>query len=162
MPPLEIRPAAQDDLPAILDLIRQLAEYERLSTAVVATQDVLRDSLFGIAPAAEVILAFVEGQPAGFAVFFENFSTFVGRRGLYLEDLFVVPDRRRHGIGRALLQHLAGIAVQRQCGRFEWTVLDWNAPAIAFYKSLGAVPMDEWTTFRLSGDALTALAQQAR
>lgn len=158
--PTTIRPATIADVPLILDLIRGLAEYERLPHEVVATEAGLRASLFGPVPAAEVVIAEVEGTAAGFALFFHNYSTFLGRRGIWLEDLFVQPAFRGQGIGRALLGHLAEVAVARGCGRLEWSVLDWNALAIGFYRSLGAVPMDEWTTFRVAGDALTKLAGQ--
>lgn len=158
--PTTIRPATIADVPLILDLIRGLAEYERLPHEVVATEAGLRASLFGPVPAAEVVIAEVEGTAAGFALFFHNYSTFLGRRGIWLEDLFVQPAFRGQGIGRALLGHLAEVAVARGCGRLEWSVLDWNASAIGFYRSLGAVPMDEWTTFRVAGDALTKLAGQ--
>jgi GNAT superfamily N-acetyltransferase len=154
-----IRPATARDVPTILAHIRGLAEYERLAHEVRATDEGLREALFGPVPGAEVLLAEVNGQPAGFALFFHNFSTFLGQRGLYLEDLFVRPEHRGHGIGRRLLAELAALAVSRRCGRLEWAVLDWNAPAIGFYTSLGAVPMDEWTTFRLTGDGLVALAK---
>jgi len=149
-------------VPLILELIRGLAEYERLSDQVVATEAGLREALFGAQPSAEVIVAYADDRPAGFALFFHNFSTFLGRRGLYLEDLFVTPEFRRLGIGRRLLTELARIAVERGCGRFEWSVLDWNAPAIEFYKRLGARPLDEWTIFRVTGDALTRLAARER
>lgn len=153
-----LRPATAADVPLILDLIRGLAEYERLPDAVVATEDTLRDSLFGPMPAAEVVIADVDGNAAGFALFCHNYSTFLGRRGLWLEDLFVRPAFRGQGIGRALLGHLAAVAVARGCGRLEWSVLDWNESAIGFYRALGAVPMDEWTTFRVTGDSLRRLA----
>ena len=155
---LTIAPAAESDIPAILSFIRALAEYERLSDAVVATEETLRESLFGARPAAEVVFARVGEERVGFALFFETYSTFLAQRGLYLEDLFVKPEHRGLGYGRALLAHLARMAVARGCGRFEWALLDWNAPAIGFYKSLGARPLDEWTTFRLAGDALARLA----
>ena len=155
---IRIARAQERDVPLILELIRGLAEYERLADQCVAAEAGLRDALFGAQPAAEVLLAYADGQPAGFALFFHNFSTFLGRRGLYLEDLFVKPEFRRLGIGGRLLGELARIAVERGCGRFEWSVLDWNAPAIEFYKSLGAKPLDEWTIFRVTGDALEALA----
>ena len=144
-------------MPLILELIRGLAEYERMSDQVVATEVGLREALFGAQPSAEVIVAYADDRPAGFALFFHNFSTFLGRRGLYLEDLFVIPEFRRLGIGRRLLTELARIAVARGCGRFEWSVLDWNTPAIEFYKRLGARPLDDWTIFRVTGDALTRL-----
>lgn len=155
---LNIRDANAADAGLILRLIGELAEYERLSHEVVATEDDLRERLFGDAPQAEVVIAEWEGDAAGFVLFFHNFSTFLGKRGLYLEDLFVRPAFRGRGIGKALLRHLAKIALERDCGRFEWSVLEWNRPAIDFYKSLGAVPMDEWTVYRLSGDALARFA----
>jgi GNAT superfamily N-acetyltransferase len=160
MPTLELRPATVHDVPLILDLIRGLAEYERLPNAVVATEEGLRASLFGPVPAAEVMIAEMDGASAGFALFCHNYSTFLGRRGLWLEDLFVRPAFRGQGIGRALLAYLAEVAVARDCGRLEWSVLDWNEPAIGFYRSLGAVPMDEWTTFRVTGEALSRLASR--
>lgn len=153
-----IEPATERDVPLILRLIKELAEYERMSSDVVATEAGLRATLFGPNPAAEVLVAYAGGEPAGFALFFHNYSTFLGKPGLYLEDLFVVPKYRGRGYGKALLARLAKIAVERNCGRFEWSVLDWNAPAIGFYKKLGAKPMDEWTIFRVAGDALTKLA----
>jgi GNAT superfamily N-acetyltransferase len=155
---VRIDPATEADLPDILALITALAEYEQMTAEMIADQTTLHASLFGPAPSAEVIIARVEAAPVGFAVWFHNYSTFLGRRGLYLEDLFVVPAWRGRGVGRALLTHLAGIAVARQCGRMEWSVLDWNDPAIGFYKRLGAVPMDAWTVFRLTGDDLQRLA----
>jgi len=155
---IEIRPAVIEDVPLIFAFIRELAEYEHLAHTVVATEDLLRQTLFGPKPAAEIRIATLDGKPAGFALFFQNYSTFVGRPGIYLEDLFVRPEFRAHGVGRALLREVAQIAVQRQCGRLEWSVLDWNAPAIGFYKKLGAVPMDDWTIFRVVGDALKKLA----
>lgn len=157
-PLLSIRPATGDDVPLIRQLIAELAEYERLADAAVATDDGLRDQLFGAMPAAEVLIGEVDGEAAGFALFFHNFSTFLGKRGLYLEDLFVRPAFRGSGLGRHLMASLARIAVQRDCGRFEWSVLDWNAPAIGFYRTLGAVGMDEWTVQRLEGEALHVLA----
>ena len=159
---VRIARATADDVALILQMIRDLAEYERMSHLAVATEADMREALFGAHPAAEVLIAYADDHPAGFALFFHNFSTFVGRRGLYLEDLFVKPEFRRRGIGRRLLAELARIAVERQCGRFEWSVLDWNQPAIEFYKTLGAVPLDEWTVFRVSGDALTRLAADSR
>ena len=155
---VRIVPATEGDVPLILRLILALAEYEKLAAAVTATEDTLHRSLFGPQKAAEVVLAYVDDEPAGFAVFFENFSTFLGVPGLYLEDLFVVPKWRRHGIGRRLLVHLARTAVERGCGRVEWTVLDWNEPAITFYRSIGARAMDDWTIYRLTGASLDALA----
>ncbi len=157
-PLLSIRPASVEDVPLIRALIAELAEYERLAHAAVATDADLRAQLFGAQPAAEVLIGEVDGQPAGFALFFHNFSTFLSRRGLYLEDLFVRPAFRGAGLGRHLMAALARIAVQRGCGRFEWSVLDWNAPAIGFYRRLGAVGLDEWTVQRLEGEALHALA----
>ena len=157
-PLLSIRPATVDDVPLIRQLIAELAEYERLADAAVATDDDLRAQLFGAQPAAEVLVGEVDGEAAGFALFFHNFSTFLGKRGLYLEDLFVRPAQRGSGLGRHMMAALARIAVQRNCGRFEWSVLDWNAPAIGFYRKLGAVGMDEWTVQRLEGEALHALA----
>ncbi len=156
--PILIRPAAMDDVGVILGFIRQLADYERLSHEVDATESDLAEALFGARPYAEVILAEADGVPAGFALFFHNFSTFRGRPGIYLEDLYVSPGYRGRGIGRALLAHLAALAVERGCRRLEWSVLDWNEPAIGFYRSLGAAPMDEWTVFRLTGEALHQLA----
>ena len=153
-----IRPANADDVPLIAQLIRDLAEYERLADAAVATDDGLREQLFGERPAAEVLIAEADGEPAGFALFFHTFSTFLGKRGLYLEDLFVRPAFRGLGLGKHLMAALARIAVKRGCGRFEWSVLDWNAPAIGFYRALGATAIDEWTVHRLEGDALHALA----
>jgi GNAT superfamily N-acetyltransferase len=157
-PLLSIRTATADDVPLIAQLIRELAEYERLADAAVAGEDDLRDQLFGERPAAEVLIAEADGEPAGFALFFHTFSTFLGKRGLYLEDLFLRPAFRGLGLGRHLMAALARIAVRRDCGRFEWSVLDWNEPSIAFYRRLGAVGMDEWTVQRLEGDALHALA----
>jgi len=157
-PLVSIRTATVDDVPLIRQLIAELAEYERLADAAVATDEGLREQLFGEHPAAEVLVAEVNGEPAGFALFFHNFSTFLGKRGLYLEDLFVRPAFRGIGLGRHLMASLAKIAVQRDCGRFEWSVLDWNAPAIGFYRSLGASGLDEWAVQRLEGDALRSLA----
>ena len=157
-PLLAIRPATIDDVPLIRQLVAELAAYERLADAAVATDADLREQLFGAHPAAEVLIGEVDGEPAGFALFFHNFSTFLGKRGLYLEDLFVRPAFRGAGLGRHLMAALARIAVQRGCGRFEWSVLDWNEPAIGFYRTLGAVGMDGWTVQRLEGDALHSLA----
>jgi GNAT superfamily N-acetyltransferase len=154
----EIRSATMDDVPAILQLIRDLATYERAPNEVSATEEQLIDVLFGPSPSAEVRLALEEGLPVGFAVFFHNFSTWLGRPGLYLEDLFVKPEHRGKGYGRALLVDLAGIARDRGCGRMEWAVLDWNDPAIQFYRKLGAKPMDDWTVFRLTRDGIAELA----
>lgn len=155
---VEIRNATIEDVPLILEFIKGLAEYEKLAHEVTATEEILRKTLFGSRPAAEVVTCHCEGAPAGFALFFHNYSTFLGKPGIYLEDLFVKPEFRGKGLGRALLIYLARLAVERDCGRFEWSVLDWNEPAIGFYKSLGAVPKDDWTIFRVSGDALTQLA----
>ena len=155
---IRLRPAVPADVPAILELIRGLAEYERLAHEMVATAADLEAALFGPRPAAEVVLAECDGQVAGFALFFVSFSTFLGRPGLYLEDLFVRPDFRGRGIGRRLMTRLAALAVERGYGRFEWSVLDWNRPAIDFYRSLGARPMDGWTVQRVDGEALRALA----
>jgi GNAT superfamily N-acetyltransferase len=157
---MNIRAAAPDDIPLVLDLIRGLAQYEKLSHEVEATEALLRSSLFpeGGRPAAECILAFDGGVPAGFAVFFWSFSTFLARPGLFLEDLFVVPEMRGRGVGRALILHLARLANERGCGRMEWAVLDWNEPAIRFYEGLGARRLDEWTTCRLAGEALRRYA----
>jgi GNAT superfamily N-acetyltransferase len=153
-----IRPARVEDVPVILQLIRGLATYERAPNEVTATEEQLVDVLFGERPAAEVLLAFEEQSPVGFAVFFHNFSTWLGRPGLYLEDLFVNPEKRGKGYGRAMLVELAKIARDRECGRLEWAVLDWNEPAIKFYRALGAKPMDEWTVFRLTRDGIAKLA----
>jgi GNAT superfamily N-acetyltransferase len=155
---IAIRPAAPTDVGTILRFVRELAEYERAADKVVATEDLLTNALFGPHPAAQAVIAEVDGEPAGMALFFENFSTWTGWRGLYLEDLYVTPDTRGAGVGSALLTHLAGLAVDRGCTRFEWAVLDWNAPAIAFYLSKGAEPMNEWRTYRVSGEALVKLA----
>ena len=154
----EIRPAGVEDVPIILQLIRDLATYERAPHEVTATEEQLVDVLFGENLAAEVLLAFEGESPVGFAVFFHNFSTWLGRPGLYLEDLFVKPEKRGKGYGRALLVELAKIARDRGCGRMEWAVLDWNEPAIKFYHALGAKPMDEWTVFRLTRDGIARLA----
>ena len=157
----QIRPADVDDVPIILELIRDLATYERAPDEVVATEEQLVDVLFGERPVAEVLLAFEEKSPVGFAVYFYNFSTWLGRAGLYLEDLFVKPEKRGKGYGRALLVELAQIARNRGCGRMEWAVLNWNEPAIKFYRTLGAKPMDEWTVFRLTCDGIERLANAA-
>jgi len=156
-----IRESTPDDLPVILQLIRDLAEYERAPHEVVATEEGLREVLFGARPVAEVVLAIEDKTAVGFAVFFHNFSTWLGRPGLYLEDLFIKPDRRGKGYGRALLVHLAKIARERGCGRMEWAVLDWNEPAIKFYRTLGAAPNEEWTIFRLTQDGIGRLADSA-
>jgi len=155
---LTIRPGTEADIDLILRFINLLAVYERLAGDVVATTAILRSELFGPRPSAEVIFASLGDEPVGFALFFHNFSTFMGRKGLYLEDLYVLEEHRGKGVGKALLQRLASIAVERNCGRFEWAVLDWNESAIHFYRSLGAEPQDDWTVFRLSGDTLRSLA----
>ncbi len=155
----KIRPACVADVPIILQLIRDLATYERAPNEVTATEKQLADVLFGEKPVAEVLLAFENETPAGFAVFFHNFSTWLGRPGLYLEDLFVKPEKRGKGYGHALLVDLAKIAHDRGCGRMEWAVLNWNDPAIQFYRKLGAKPMEEWTVFRLTHDGIVRLAQ---
>jgi GNAT superfamily N-acetyltransferase len=154
-------PAREGDTALILEFVRKLADYERLSTEVIANEDTLRESLFGARPVAEVVFAFGAAEPVGFAVFFTNFSTFMGRAGLYLEDLFVLPEFRGRGVGKALLCHLAKLAKQRNYARVEWAVLDWNQPAIDFYRRLGASPMHDWTVFRLTGAALDNLAGMA-
>ncbi|HSP16412.1 MAG TPA: GNAT family N-acetyltransferase [Thermoanaerobaculia bacterium] len=158
-PELNIRVATEADIPLILQFIRDLAEYERLADKVVATEDTLRTALFGHPRFAEVLIGEADGQPAGFALFFHNFSTFLGRPGIYLEDLFVKPEFRGRGYGKTLLARLAAIARARDCGRLEWAVLTWNEPAIEFYKKLGANPLDDWKVFRLTGEALEKLAR---
>lgn len=155
---LVLRFATPGDVATILRFIRELAEFERAPDKVVATEPLLQDALFGERPVAEAVIAERDGIPLGMALFFHNFSTWTGWRGLYLEDLYVTPEARGSGVGRALLRHLAGIAVDRGCSRFEWAVLDWNTPAIDFYRSMGAEAMDEWTVNRVSGDALARLA----
>ncbi len=162
MSDITIRQATEQDIPTILSFIRALAEYERLTHEVVATEESLRKTLFGPRSYAEVVLACANGEPVGFALFFHNYSTFLGKPGIYLEDLFVLPDARGRGIGKSLLVWLARTAVERDCGRLEWAVLDWNEPSIGFYKSLGAVLKSEWQIFRLTGDALAALGRQGR
>ena len=157
-PDFKIRPADVDDVPIIFDLIRDLAAYERAPDEVVATEEQLIEVLFGERPVAEVLLGFEGNSPVGFAVYFYNFSTWLGRPGLYLEDLFVKPEKRGKGYGRALLVELAKIARDRGCGRMEWAVLDWNEPAINFYRALGAKPMHEWTVFRLTRQEIANLA----
>ncbi len=153
-----IERATERDVPLILKLIKALAEYEKMSADVTATEERLRASLFGPHPGAEVVIAYADAEPVGFALFFQNYSTFLGQPGIYLEDLYVVPEQRGHGYGKRLLAHLATLAVERGCGRLEWAVLDWNEPAIGFYKKLGAKPMHDWTVFRVTGDALPSLA----
>jgi len=153
-----IRSAAVGDVPLILELIRELAEYERLANEVRATEEQLRATLFCANPVAEVLIAESDGAPVGFAVFFANYSTWEARPGLYLEDLFVRPPARRKGVGRELLRYLANLTIERDWARLEWRVLDWNEPSIAFYKRLGAEPLDDWTVFRVVGDRLKQLA----
>jgi len=155
---IQIRPATSLDVPLILRLVRELAEFEREPDAVEATEPMLQAALFGERPSAEAVIAEVDGVAQGFALFFQNFSTWTGRPGIYLEDLYVTPDARGVGVGTALLRHLAGIALDRGCGRFEWAVLDWNEPAIRFYRTMGAIGMNEWQVQRVTGDALVALA----
>jgi GNAT superfamily N-acetyltransferase len=155
---ITIRPAAEHEVPVILQFIRNLAQYEHLEHQVVATEAMLSEVLFGPRPYAEVVFACLAGEPVGFALFFHNFSTFLGRPGIYLEDLFVRPEARGHGVGRRLLTWLAAEAVSRNCGRLEWSVLDWNEPSIRFYRNLGAVLMNEWKIFRVTGPALSQLA----
>jgi GNAT superfamily N-acetyltransferase len=158
MASIRIVPAQAADAPVILRMINALAEYEQLTHEVTATEDDLRQSLFGPRPAGEVVLAFDGQTPIGFALFYHNFSTFIGRHGLYLEDLFVVPEWRGKGVGKLLLAHVAAIAESRNCGRMEWTVLDWNESAIAFYRRMGAHVLDEWRICRLTGSELRAVA----
>lgn len=158
MTEIGIRPASEEDVPLILSFIKELAEYERLSHEVSATEELLRFHLFGERREAEVVIGQHADEPAGFALFFHNFSTFLGRPGIYLEDLYVKPAFRGNGIGRAMLVYLAGLARERDCGRLEWSVLDWNEPAIGLYRGIGAVPMDDWTVYRVAGEALQKLA----
>ncbi|MDP9484862.1 MAG: GNAT family N-acetyltransferase [Actinomycetota bacterium] len=155
---VSVRAASEGDVPQILAFINELAEYERLSHEVVATEEALHEHLFGDRPVAEVMIAEEGGDPAGFALFFHSFSTFLGRPGIYLEDLYVRPEFRGKGMGRALLVHLARLAKERGCGRLEWSVLDWNEPAIGFYRGIGASPVGGWTVYRVSGEALEGLA----
>lgn len=157
---VRIDAATQQDVPLLLRLIEALAEYERMSDQVVATEADVRRTLFDDKPLAEAVIARIGDEPVGFALWFYNYSTFLGRPGLYLEDLFVLPEWRGHGVGRVLLTHLARVAVSRNCGRMEWSVLNWNEPAIRFYRSLGAQPMNEWTVYRVTGDDLTRLAER--
>ena len=159
-PELTLRRATERDAALVLRFIRELADYERLLHEVVATEDGLRTHLFGDKPAAEVVIAEAGGEPVGFALYFQTFSTFVGKPGIYLEDLYVRPERRGQGIGRRLLAHLAGLAIERGCGRLEWAVLDWNGSAIRFYRALGATPNEGWIVNRVAGDALAALANE--
>jgi GNAT superfamily N-acetyltransferase len=157
-PDLRIEPATEDDVPLILNLVKKLAAYERLSHEAVATEEDFRKALFGSDRVAEALLAFLGSQPVGFALYFSTFSTFVGPPGIYLEDIFVEPEHRGQGIGAALLTRIARIACERNCGRLEWSVLTWNEPAIGFYERLGAQRMEDWRVFRLAGAALRALA----
>lgn len=162
MPDLQVRPAIEEDVPLLLELIRELAEYEKLSHEVVANEETLRHNLFGDGHrGAEAVIAASGGETAAFALFFHNFSTFLGRPGIYLEDLYVRPEHRSAGVGRRLLAHLARLAKERGCGRLEWWALDWNEPAIGFYRRLGAVSMDDWTVYRVAGEALERLAEEA-
>jgi GNAT superfamily N-acetyltransferase len=158
---LRIRPAIPADVPTVLRFIRELAEYEREPSAVVATDELIRTALFDEGHVAHCLIASLDGTPVGFALYFFNFSTWLGRAGLYLEDLYVTPSARRKGVGRAFLAELARIAIARNCGRMEWPVLDWNEQAIAFYRALGACPLSEWTVYRLTGDTLQAAARLA-
>lgn len=155
----KLRFAEEDDVPLILEFIKGLAEYEKMSQDVVATEEILKESLFD-RKMAEVIIGEYEGKPVAFALFFHNFSTFLGRPGIYLEDLFVKPEMRGRGIGKIMLSYLAKLCVDRNCGRLEWWCLNWNEPSIKFYRQMGAIPMDEWTTFRVHGEALQSLADR--
>ncbi|HEY4490626.1 MAG TPA: GNAT family N-acetyltransferase [Acidobacteriota bacterium] len=157
---IRINPASETDLPLIFSFIKEFADYVHLSHEVAATQEILRETLFGSKRYAEVLIARLDDLPVGFAIFFHNFSTFLGKPGIYLEDLFVLPDFRSKGIGKALLIYLAKLALERGCGRFEWAVLDWNESAAEFYKRLGAVPLDDLTIFRLTGESLRKLASE--
>ena len=157
-PDFKLRFATKDDAPLILSFIRQLADYEKLAHEVVATEDILKETLFGKRRVAEVIIGEYKKEAVSFALFFHNFSTFLGKPGLYLEDLYIKPEMRGKGLGKIMLSYLAHLAKERDCGRLEWWVLDWNEPSINFYKSLGAKPMDEWTVFRLTGETLNNLA----
>ncbi len=158
---LTIRPVRENEVAVVLSFIRELAKYERLEHEVVATEERLHQALFGEPRYCEVVLACLGEEPMGFALFFHNFSTFLGLPGIYLEDLFVLPSARGRGVGQQLLRWLAREAVKRGCGRLDWSVLDWNEPAIRFYKTLGATPMSEWGIFRLAGDALQRIAGEA-
>jgi GNAT superfamily N-acetyltransferase len=158
IPSFQIQPATKADVPVILSFIKKLADYERLSHEVTATEKTLNETLFGRRRTAEVALGYFKKKPVCFVLFFHNYSTFVGRPGIYIEDLYVDEPFRRRGFGSALLRHVAALATERQCGRLEWSVLDWNEPAINFYQKLGAVPMSEWTVFRVTGDKLAKLA----
>jgi GNAT superfamily N-acetyltransferase len=156
-PGFHIRPASEADVPVVLSFIKKLAAYEKLSHEAVATEELLRETLFGAKRTAEVAIGYLEERPVGFVLFFHNYSTFLGRPGIYIEDLFVEEDFRGRGFGRALFLYVARLAKERRCGRLEWSVLDWNEPAIGFYKNLGAVPMSDWTVFRVTGDSLDKL-----
>jgi GNAT superfamily N-acetyltransferase len=158
---LRIEQAVRSDVPTILSLIKELAAYEKLLHEVSATQEVLEETLFGERAFAEVVLARLDDTPVGYALFFHSFSTFLGRPGMYLEDVYIRPSVRGRGIGKSLLVYLARLAVERKCARFEWSVLNWNEPSIGFYKSLGAKPMDEWTVYRLAGESLEHLANES-
>ncbi|MBI2420070.1 MAG: GNAT family N-acetyltransferase [Ignavibacteriales bacterium] len=159
MPRTTIRTAVKEDVPLILSFIKEIAEFENLSHQVTADIATLEQELFSGQPSAEVLLLFVDEKPAAYAVYFHNFSTFLGKKGLYLEDIYVKPEYRQHGFGRKLFKHIVQIAVERNCGRMEWAVLDWNTPAINFYKRAGALVLDEWKTCRLTGDALLKAAE---
>jgi GNAT superfamily N-acetyltransferase len=159
VPRLEIRSATKSDVPVILSFIKKLADYERLAHEMVATEGMLRKTLFGRQRTAEVAIGYYKKEPVGFVLFFPNYSTFLGRPGLYIEDLFVDESHRGRGFGRALLLYVARLASERGCGRLEWSVLDWNEPAINFYKKLGAIPMSEWTVFRVTAESLVRLAK---
>jgi GNAT superfamily N-acetyltransferase len=161
-PSLSVRPAAAADVDLVLGFIRELAEYERLSHEVTASREQIHTALFGPRPYAEAVLGCIDGEPCGFALFFHNFSTFLGKPGLYLEDLYVRPSARGRGLGSYLLAWLAALALERDCGRFEWAVLDWNEPALKVYRSLGARAADDWTIQRVTGEALRQLAAKAR
>ncbi len=158
VPGFEIRPATEADAPVILSFVKQLAEYEKLAHEVAATESAIRETLFGSRRIGEVAIGYFETKPVGFVLFFHNYSTFLGRPGLYIEDLFVEEVYRRRGFGRALLLYVARLAQERRCGRLEWSVLNWNEPAIEFYKKLGAVSMSDWTVYRITGENLRRLA----
>ena len=158
VPDFEIRAAVVEDVPVILSFINKLAVYEKLACEVVATEELLRDTLFGTRKTAEVAIGYYQNKPVGLVLFFHNYSTFLGRPGLYIEDLFVDEPYRRRGFGAALLRHVARLAIERKCGRLEWSVLDWNEPAINFYQKFGAAPMSDWTVFRVTGQSLAILA----
>lgn len=162
MSQLNIRPATEQDIDLILHFVRELAIYEKAEHEVKATSDHVRRTLFCANPAVFGLICEVDGKPVGFAVYFFNYSTWQGQHGLYLEDLYITPDSRGHGAGKALLQHLAQIALEKDCGRFEWSCLDWNTPSIKFYDSLGALPQTEWIRYRMTGDALQAMARSGQ